>query len=68
MTEFLERKVLAERLPDFVEPFARMTMRFSQQIASVGLAMCGKGGVRLAARLAHTDQPSDDPAPHHGSA
>jgi hypothetical protein len=47
----LERKVFAERLPDFVEPFARTTVRFCQQITSIGLATCGKGGVRLAARL-----------------
>src|SRR5579859_1634386 len=46
-----ERKVFAERLPDFVEPFARMTGRFSRQITSIGLATCGKGGARLAARL-----------------
>jgi transposase len=46
-----ERKVFAERLPDFVEPFARMTIRNSQQITSIGLATCGKGGARLAARL-----------------
>jgi len=47
----LERKVFAEQLPDFVEPFARMTLRYSQQIISIGLATCGKGGARLAARL-----------------
>ena len=45
------RKVFAERLPDFVEPFARMTIRYCQQITSIGLATCGKGGARLAARL-----------------
>jgi len=45
------RKVFAERLPDFVEPFARMTIRYGQQITSIGLATCGKGGARLAARL-----------------
>jgi hypothetical protein len=47
----LERKVFAERLPDFVEPWARTTIRFCQQITSIGLATCGKGGARLAARL-----------------
>ena len=46
-----ERKVFAERLPDFVEPWARMTIRYCQQITSIGLATCGKGGTRLAARL-----------------
>ena len=45
------RKVFAERLPVLVEPFARMTLRYGQQITSIGLATCGKGGARLAARL-----------------
>ena len=40
-----------ERLPDFVEPFARMTIRHCQQISPIGLATCGKGGSRLATRL-----------------
>jgi len=48
---FCERKVFAERLPAFVEPWARMTIRHCQQITSIGLATCGKGGARLAARL-----------------
>jgi transposase len=48
---YCSRKVFAERLPDFVEPWARTTIRFCQQIASIGLATCGKGGARLAARL-----------------
>jgi transposase len=47
----LAASVFAERLPDFVKPFARMTIRNSQQITSIGLATCGKGGARLAARL-----------------
>jgi len=46
-----ERKVFTERLPAFVEPWARMTIRYCEQITSIGLATCGKGGVRLAARL-----------------
>ena len=46
-----QQKVFAERLPAFVEPWARLTIRYCQQITSIGLATCGKGGVRLAARL-----------------
>ncbi len=46
-----ERKVFTERLPAFVEPWARMTMRHCQQITDIGLATSGKGGARLAARL-----------------
>jgi transposase len=45
------RKVFAERIPTFMEPWARMTIRYCQQITSIGLATCGKGGARLAARL-----------------
>jgi transposase len=48
---YCERKVFAERLPAFVEPWARTTIRYCQQITSIGLATCGKGGARLAARL-----------------
>src|SRR5437870_8410801 len=48
---YCERKVFAERLPTFVEPWARMTIRYCQQITSIGLATCGKGGAKLAARL-----------------
>lgn len=48
---YCTRKVFAERLPSFVEPWARTTIRYCQQITSIGLATCGKGGTRLAARL-----------------
>jgi transposase len=48
---YCSRKVFAERFPAFVDPWARMTIRHCQQITSIGLATCGKGGVRLAARL-----------------
>jgi len=48
---YCSRKVFAERFPDFVEPWARTTIRSCQQITSIGLATCGKGGARLAARL-----------------
>jgi transposase len=46
-----QRKVFAERVPTFMQPWARMTIRSCQQITSIGLATCGKGGARLAARL-----------------
>ncbi len=50
---YCPQKVFAERLPTFVEPWARMTIRCCQHITSIGLATCGKGGARLATRLAH---------------
>lgn len=46
-----ERKIFTERLSQFAEPWARMTMRHCQQITSIGLATSGKCGARLAARL-----------------
>jgi len=46
-----QRKVFAERLPTFVKPWARMTIRYSQHITALGLATSGKAGARLAARL-----------------
>lgn len=46
-----ERKVFTERLPQFAEPWARITIRLYQSLQSIGLATCGKGGTRLAARL-----------------
>src|SRR6266568_1576734 len=46
-----ERKIFAERLPELVSPWAKMTIRYCQQLTSLGLATCGKGGTRLAARL-----------------
>ena len=46
-----ERKVFTERLPDLAKPWARMTTRLREHITSIGLATCGKGGVRLADRL-----------------
>jgi hypothetical protein len=33
---YCSRKVFAERFPDFVEPWARMTIRHCQQITSIG--------------------------------
>ena len=46
-----ERTIFTERLPELVAPWAKMTIRYCHQISSVGLATCGKGGTRLAARL-----------------
>ena len=48
---YCPRKVFTERLPAFAEPWARMTIRHCEQLTSIGLATCGKGGARLAALL-----------------
>ncbi len=46
-----ERKVFTERLPHFVQPWARMTIRLSQHLQAVGLATSSRGGIKLAVRL-----------------
>ena len=45
------RKIFAERLPELVAPWAQMTTRLCQAIQAIGLATCGRLGVRLASRL-----------------
>jgi len=46
-----ERKVFTERIPRFVKPWARMTIRLSEHLQAVGLATSGRGGIKLAVRL-----------------
>ena len=46
-----ERKVFTERLPRFLEPWARATIRLCHSLQSIGLATSGEGGSRLAQRL-----------------
>src|SRR5258706_8246396 len=45
------RKIFTERLTAFLEPWARLTTRLGQQIEAIGLASCGRLGVRLGSRL-----------------
>jgi transposase len=46
------RAIFAERLPEVAAPKARRTVRLSEAQTSVGLALGGEPGSRLAARLA----------------
>ena len=46
-----ERKVFTERIPRFVKPCARMTIRLNEHLQAVGLATSGRGGIKLAVRL-----------------
>ena len=62
------QKVFTERLKRLAEPWARMTTRLREHITSIGLATCGKGGVRLAASLRDTDFSQHNLAPHYGRA
>jgi transposase len=52
------RKIFTERVPVFVEPWARMTTRFSQMLQALGLATCGELGARLAAHLGMHTSPT----------
>lgn len=45
------RRVFAERLSPFIEPWARMTSRLSDTIAVLGVATCGELAERLAPSL-----------------
>src|SRR2546429_9967061 len=47
-----------ERLPAFVLPWARLTVRLCEALQSLGLATCGELGTRLAERLAIQTSPT----------
>ena len=52
------RRVFAERLTPFIEPWARMTTRLSQTIEAIGLATSGELGSRFAPRLGIVTSPT----------
>ncbi len=52
------RKIFTERLPAFVLPWARLTVRLCEALQSIGLATCGELGTRLADRLAVQTSPT----------
>src|SRR5437588_9771397 len=52
------RKIFTERLPAFVDPWARVTVRLRQALEAVGTATCGEVGTRLAERLALPTSPT----------
>jgi transposase len=52
------RRIFTERLPKLVAPYARKTPRFIMVLQALGIALGGKAGVRLAARLQLTTSPS----------
>jgi transposase len=45
------RKIFTERLPDLVQPYARMTNRLSEALQTLGFATCGEVGERFAPKL-----------------
>ena len=53
------RKIFTERLPDLVQPYARMTNRLSEALQTLGFATCGELGERVAPKLGiHTSGPT----------
>src|SRR5712691_1671539 len=52
------RRIFAERLTPFIEPWARMTSRLSQAIEAIGLATSGELGSRFAPRLGIVTSPT----------
>jgi transposase len=45
------RRIFTERLPDLTAPYARSTTRLAAVLRAIGIALGGKAGARLAARL-----------------
>ncbi len=45
------RKIFTERLPAFIEPWARVTIRLFEEVQAIGLATSGELGTRLADRI-----------------
>ncbi len=52
------RKIFTERLPTFVEPWARVTLRLAEAVEAIGLATSGELGTRLADRIGFHASPS----------
>jgi len=50
-TKACPRKVFAERFAPLIEPWARQSTRLIEALQAIGLATCGEGGARLAAKL-----------------
>jgi transposase len=45
------RRIFTERIPEVAQPWARKTVRLVQRIQTIGLALGGAAGARLAAQL-----------------
>src|SRR5215813_6482438 len=45
------QRIFCERIPEFVAPYARRTLRLNEALRLIGLAAGGEGGARLATAL-----------------
>ena len=53
-----QQRIFTERLPDVAHPWARRTLRMAQSLLAVGVALGGRAGSRLAARLQRPTPPA----------
>ena len=53
-----QRRIFTERLPDVAQPWARRTLRMAQSLLAMGVALGGRAGSRLAARLQRPTPPA----------
>jgi transposase len=51
------RRIFTERLPELVAPYARRTLRLTQVLEVIGLAIGGEAGARVLRRLATVTSP-----------
>lgn len=52
------RRTFAERFPDVVRPWARITLRFCAELEEIGFTTTGEGGARLATNLGLPTSPA----------
>jgi transposase len=52
------RRIFTERLPDTAQPWARRTLRLTQSLLAVGVALGGQAGSRLTKRLQRATPPA----------
>jgi transposase len=57
-TSACPRRIFAERFPDLVRPWARMTLRFCAALEAIGFATSGEAGARLATLLGMPTSPA----------
>lgn len=52
------RRIFTERLPDFIQPWARLTDRLSRSLEAIGFATSGEAGSRLAPQVGMSVPPT----------
>ena len=60
------RKIFTERLPAFVLPWARLTVRLCEALQSVGLSFLWRVGNPTCGASRYSNVANHDPSPYHG--